>query len=458
MLGLAAAAALTAVLSPFAPSAALAQASTTVPAAADAFAIRDGDRVCFYGDSITDQRMYSLLAEDFIVTRFPRRNVSFVHSGWGGDRVTGGGGGPINVRLDRDVIAYKPTVVTIMLGMNDASYRAYDESIFQTYAKGYEAMVAKLKKDLPGVRLTLIQPSPFDDVTRAPGWDPGYNTVLVRYGTFLRDLAGREGAGVADLNTPVVAMLQKANAADNALAQKIIPDHVHPGWGGHLVMAEALLRAWGAPSVVSSVGLDFKAGKATALQNARVEGVKREKDGSLAWTATEDALPFPLLNYQKDPAFALALRSSEFVDALDRQTLTVANLPKPAYMLKIDGAEVGTFTRESLQRGVNLALLDTPMHRQALEVDGLTRRRTSLHNLRWRTVQVPAAGTLANKALADEFGEPFKALSDATQKLMTDIDARAAEVAAQQRAAAQPKPHTFTLSPAPFRPASVAAR
>ena len=50
-----------------------------------------------------------------------------MHSGVGGDRVTGGGAGPIDVRLPRDVVAYKPTVMTIMLGMNDGSYRAFDQ-------------------------------------------------------------------------------------------------------------------------------------------------------------------------------------------------------------------------------------------------------------------------------------------------------------------------------------------
>src|SRR5213593_169719 len=95
-------------------------------ARAEAFYLKDGDRVVFYGDSITDQRLYTTFAETYVVTRFPKLDVSFVHSGWGGDRVTGGGGGPIDLRLRRDVFAYKPTVMTIMLGMNDGSYRAFD--------------------------------------------------------------------------------------------------------------------------------------------------------------------------------------------------------------------------------------------------------------------------------------------------------------------------------------------
>src|SRR6266850_5065091 len=103
----------------------------------DAFGLRNGDRVVFYGDSITDQRRYTSFVETYVVTRFPKLNVSFVHSGWGGDRVSGGGGGPIDVRLWRDVLPYNPTVITIMLGMNDGGYRAFDQKIFDDYQSGF---------------------------------------------------------------------------------------------------------------------------------------------------------------------------------------------------------------------------------------------------------------------------------------------------------------------------------
>src|SRR5438067_12898213 len=150
--------------------------------AADAFSLRDGDRVVFFGDSITDQRRYTSFVETYVVTRFPKLDVRFVHSGWGGDRVSGGGGGPMDVRLRRDVIAYHPSVMTIMLGMNDASYRAYDAQIFNTYAEGYRHILSAVKSALPGIRVTVTQPSPFDDATRPPQFEGGYNAVLVRYG------------------------------------------------------------------------------------------------------------------------------------------------------------------------------------------------------------------------------------------------------------------------------------
>ena len=65
------------------------------------FPLKSGDCVVFYGDSITDQRLYTTFIESYVLTRFPRLNVRFIHSGWGGDRVSGGGGGSWNSGLRR---------------------------------------------------------------------------------------------------------------------------------------------------------------------------------------------------------------------------------------------------------------------------------------------------------------------------------------------------------------------
>jgi lysophospholipase L1-like esterase len=178
------------------------------------FYLKDGDTVVFYGDSITDQRLYTTFTEAYVLTRFPQLNIRFVHSGWSGDRVDGGAGGPIDTRLRRDVLTYQPTVVTLMLGMNDAGYRLFDEALFKSYRTGYEHIVKALKTAAPNVRITAIQPSPYDDTTRAPLFEGGYNSVLISYGKFVRELATREGLLCADLNTSVVAALRRASQAD----------------------------------------------------------------------------------------------------------------------------------------------------------------------------------------------------------------------------------------------------
>ncbi len=392
------------------------------------FYLKDGDRVVFYGDSITDQRLYTTFVETYAVTRFPNLNVSFVHSGWGGDRVTGGGGGPVERRLQRDVIAYRPTVVTIMLGMNDGRYQAYAPDIFQAYAGGYQAMIRALKGALPGLR-TLLQPSPFDDVTRPPRFEGGYNAVLVRYGEFVKELAQKEGLEVADLNTSVAAALTKANATDANLAQQIVPDRVHPGPGGHLLMAEALLKAWSAPAVVTAVELDRARRRVVGAQNAKVSGLSPAGENGLSWTQADNALPLPL--DMSNAALALAVRSSGVVDSLNRQPLKVTGLSAPRYELKIDGEVAGTFTKEQWAEGINLAMLPTPMAKQAAAVHALTLKHNNVHFARWRQVQVPFENEISPEA----------------QKALEALDALEAEVVRQQRAAAQPKPRRYELAP-----------
>jgi lysophospholipase L1-like esterase len=392
------------------------------------FHLKNGDRVVFYGDSITDQRLYTTFTETYVVTRFPRLDVSFVHSGWGGDRVTGGGGGPVDLRLKRDVFAYKPNVMTIMLGMNDGSYRSFDQGVFDTFANGYRHIIESVKGTLPGIRITVIQPSPFDDVTRDPNFEGGYNAVLVRYGQFIAELAKKEDLNVADLNTPVVAALKKANAADGTLARRIVPDRVHPGAGGHLLMAEALLKSWNAPAVVTSVAIDAVNQRVEKSQNTEVKDLQSE-GGGLAWTQADQALPVPLNT--KDGAFMLAVRSSDFMEAMNSQPLKVSGLKAARYALSIDGDKVGTFTSQELAEGINLAALPTPMAAQAAAVHALTLKHNNIHFARWRQVQVPLEGLM------------LKTIEPA----MDALDKLDAEIVVQQRAQAQPRPRAYRLAP-----------
>jgi lysophospholipase L1-like esterase len=393
--------------------------------AAQDFYLKSGDTVVFYGDSITDQRLYTTFTETYAVTRFPTLDVRFVHSGWGGDRVSGGGGGPIDVRLKRDVFVYKPTVMTIMLGMNDGRYKAFDQDLFDTYANGIKNIVKAVKAERPGIRITLIQPSPYDDATRPPTFPGGYNAVLLRYSQFLKEFAQSDHLDLADLNTEVFADLARANGVDPEGAKKLLPDRVHPGPGGHLLMAEALLKAWNAPSVVTSVEIDATERKAIRTDNTTV--TELSADGSLTWTQTDKALPMPI--NMKDPSVRLAISVSDVEKALDQQPLKVTGLSASRYTLKIDGETIGTFTKQQLADGMNLAMLDTPMTRQAGLVHELTLKHNNIHNVRWRVVQVP---------LQDE----TYAHKDA---VFESLDALENEIIQQQHAKAQPSPHRYEL-------------
>jgi hypothetical protein len=313
-----------------------------------------------------------------------------------------------------------------MLGMNDASYQPFRQPIFDTYAKGYQHLAESLKSNLPGVRITLILPSPYDDVTRKPNFDGGYNHVLVRYGEFVRSLAEKEGATVADLNTSVVEALKKAQEIDPTHARDLIRDRVHPGPGGQLLMAEALLKAWNAPSVVSSVEIDAGSGRVARQENTKIEDLKADRR-TISWTQLDAALPMPIDS--KDRVIALAAKASDVEQALNQQVLKLTGLEGPRYQLRIDGADVVEFSKDQLSAGVNLAEQPTPMFRQAMAVHRLTLRHNDIHFQRWRSFQVPMEGA--------EYPSLSKALSV--------LDALEAEVIAERDRDSKPVQHRFEL-------------
>lgn len=408
--------------------------ATCATTRSDGFYVHSGDTVVFYGDSITEQRLYTVFTELYTVTRYPKLDAKFIHSGWGGDRVTGGGGGPIDIRLERDVFTYKPTVMTIMLGMNDGKYTNHTAADDEAFYAGYRHIVETVRQRIPAVRITVIGPSPFDDVTQPFTLQPnGYNAVLVNYGDWIHRYASESRLDFADLNTGVVMMLKKANAADPATAQKIIPGRIHPGPAGHWIMAEQLLKAWNARPVVAAVTID--AAKGTVIRSDFAHISDFHGGQPFVWTETDDALPLPfapMLAADRDHTLALAIQSSDITQALNQEPLSITNLPAGRYKLMIDGETAGVWSAGELAHGVNLAVLDTPMARQAMDVRNLTSQHVDLHQIRWRTIQIPL-----QSLDSPHYDEALKAL-----------DGLEADIVARQHAAAQPRPHVFQLVPA----------
>jgi predicted GH43/DUF377 family glycosyl hydrolase/lysophospholipase L1-like esterase len=356
-------------------------AVTPAPAEASNFYLHDGDTVVFYGDSITEQNYYNQFVELYTATRFPSMRVHFYGAGVGGDRVSGGSGGPVNERLLRDVFAEKPTVITVMLGMNDGNYRAMTDEIESTYVKGYEHLLDSMRTNVPGARITLLGPSPFDEVTRPSWFAGGYNGVMQHFADLDRGLAQKYGAAFVNLNPPVVAAIEKAQTLDPRIAQLILPDRVHPDPLAHWVMAETLLKGWNAPALVSSVTIDGRLGQLVEAKNAAVDHLE-QVNGMLRWTEMDNALPLPLS--RSNAAQALLFDVSDIEGELDREPLRVTGLDAGKYTLTIDGDAIGTFAAEELASGINLADYATPMFHQAQRVSWLVRDRDEAHYIHLR--------------------------------------------------------------------------
>jgi hypothetical protein len=249
-----------------------------------------------------------------------------------------------------------------MLGMNDGQYRPLEPKILDDYTAGYKSIVQTLKRELAGLRITALEPSPFDDVTRPPQFAPGYNATMLRFGQFVREYGKEQGLTIADLNAPVVAEMQKALAWNADAAKFIIPDRVHPGAAGHWAMALAVLKRWDAPAIVTDVTIDAEAGKATKVLNTEVTELQKTATG-IAWTQVDKA--FPLDVNTDDISADIANRFADIVKELNQQPLRITGLAAGNYELRIDDRPVGKFDAGQLASGVNLATLNTPMRGQS---------------------------------------------------------------------------------------------
>jgi lysophospholipase L1-like esterase len=386
-------------------------------------ALHEGDRVVFYGDSITAQRLYTRFAEDFVLTRYPQMHISFWNSGVPGDTVDGGYTGNMPTRLKRDVVPHQPTVVTIMLGMNDGYYMDFNPKYLDVFKGGYSKLLDGLQGETPSPRITLISPTPYDEVTHGTEF-AHYNETVSHYSSAVKELAASSHFGLSDFNKVETDLLNAGLRKNKSLAALLILDRIHPAEASHWVLAAALARSWGVSPIVSNVRLDAALGKTLTAENTQVSDLK-VSDGRLGWTQTDNALPLPLP--LDDGMIQYVLSISDLAD-MDRQLLCVKSLQAARYTLKIDGKKISSFTREQLSTGVNLALYATPMESQAKDVDGIELKRARLDEAHFIIA-------IENPKIAND--------ADATRA----IAAKDAALAAEQRETAQPKPHQFELSP-----------
>jgi lysophospholipase L1-like esterase len=403
------------------------------------FFLKAGDRVCFYGDSITEQRLYTLYVEAFVRTRYPGLDISFSCRGWGGDASWGGGGGLPEERVRRDVAPLKPTVVTVLLGMNDGGYSPFDDKVMAAFHEWYGKLLTELDRLKPQPRFTLIRTSPWDDVAHdfpaysAPPavWHPwhGYNEVLQRYGSVPKSYAASRKATFVDFNEPLLNALRKAKQLDPTKAREIIPDAIHPGPAGHLLMAGELLKVWRVDPLVSDLEMEVKAGSPNILKSdkVKVSALSGSGDG-ISWNSLESSLPFCV--EPEDEHIKLALASSHFSEDLNRQVVRLIGLPNENYVLTIDGKRIGTFSSRDLAEGINLALFDTPMREQALKVLSFCQRRSDTDFFAWRSLD-----------RADQDLKSTNAAVHAVQNMASELDEMA-------RKASVPESHHFVVKPA----------
>ena len=396
---------------------ALALAAWATAAHSQQFPLKDGDTVVFYGDSITAQRLYTRYAEEFVLTRYPALHIHFVNAGVPGDSVSGGYAGAMAQRVARDVAPFHPAMITVMLGMNDGGYGFGGAEVEPNFTKGYAALLDALHKAAPTAAFTLITPTPYDEVTHGTDF-PGYARIIDKLSDDVPAMAaalqvqGVKDVAIADFHHPVAEALERAKIEFPQLAPLLIPDRIHPGESGHWIMATALMSAWHVDPLVSRAVLNGSTGAVIAKDRTTITGLAKSAD-ALSWTQLDDALPLPL---DFDNAMTPVLLKVSDIAQFDQQILRVQSLGAGRFELTVDGKAVASFTSEELDRGVNLALLKTPMVDQARGVDWDEQRRASLELARFilmaEVKQSPTSSVAENKLAEGEDEKQGAALKE----------------------------------------------
>src|SRR5215472_4964431 len=122
--------------------------------------LKEGDRLAICGDSITEQKMYSRIMEDYLTMCVPELKVAVRQYGWSGEKASG-----FLKRMTNDCLRFKPTIATTCYGMNDHEYRSYEARIGNTYRSNSMAIVEAFLAN--GAR--VIQGSP-GCVGKVPSW------------------------------------------------------------------------------------------------------------------------------------------------------------------------------------------------------------------------------------------------------------------------------------------------
>ncbi|MEI6809356.1 MAG: SGNH/GDSL hydrolase family protein, partial [bacterium] len=251
--------------------------------ASDGMFLQKGDRVVFYGDSITEQQLYTNYVEAYLAARYPELSLSFFNAGWGGDTAPGG-----LKRLDRDVLSIKPTVVTLCYGMNDGQCASPSEAIRNQFVAGMRELVARLKEH--GVRVVLMTPGMVDESVNPGLKSVQYNMLGLR---MLADevlkLAATEQLPVCDIHKLMNDVDTRAKAAVPGFC--MIPDSVHPDPAGHLVMAFGLLRALGVPARRLEVSGAMGTSDVLCAGGISSARMRRKRDGCVL-AMKIDSLPF----------------------------------------------------------------------------------------------------------------------------------------------------------------------
>jgi lysophospholipase L1-like esterase len=408
--------------------------ATAAPAAANgpqpAFFLRDGDKVVFYGDSITCGEWYPTLIETYVLTRFPAWRNRFFMRGVSGDNAGN------HKRFARDVVDIKPDALTFMMGYNDAGHRRFEPEKLAKFIENVTLAVGAARAANPQMRILLASPTPSETaVSDDPFWvaRDAYPYALLRFGQEEARLAPRLGVGFVDMST----LYGQTMGLGYVMARKafgLSRDGVHPQQEGQSFIAYHFLRGMGTEPLLAEVVLDAAGGTVVAATGCTVTDLNVAA-GTLSFRRSCQALPVPLPPVARPFEFLV-----RWEDTLNLDRLTVRGLTAPAYAVAVNGETVTEVPAAVLEEGLNLSHYpNTPMYKQAMAVLETVRRKQTLESDFW--------GRYITTGKEEGNGQPLPGSDAALAAEMAAARARIDAAIAECYRMNVPPPHTLRLTP-----------
>jgi lysophospholipase L1-like esterase len=211
-----------------------------------AFRPRKGDRIAFFGDSLTQENVYPAMIETHYRLLHPELGLTFETFGVRGETSLEG-----QARVETQLAPFKPTVVFVEFGTNDTFYEANwnSENAKQRYANfqaNYLRLLSLIIEKCPGARIVLCSTTVVDTVTLPTLFGlplEGINDVLYHYCAFIHKTGLERGFPVIDIYTAMLQAVQRGQSQSPPLV--LLPDGVHPSVGGYYYLASTILFQWG---------------------------------------------------------------------------------------------------------------------------------------------------------------------------------------------------------------------
>ena len=369
--------------------------------------LNKGDKLAICGDSITEQKMYSVIIETYLTVCEPDLAIKVRQYGWGGETAPG-----FRDRMNNDCLRFDPDIATTCYGMNDHRYVPYTDEIGKEYYDSMSEIVKRFTDN--GTKVVLGSPG---CVGKKPWWqgDPkitteALNKNLLKLRNMDVEIANKYGAAFADVYMPMYTAMFQAIIRYGTDFKVAGDDGVHPDWAGHTIMAYSFLTAMGLDGEIGTIIFDLANGQAAAGDGHKVLS---SDNGSVTIESTR----YPFCDKGAPDQFnsgRAGMNLVPFNEKLNRFILKVSNTTAKSYKV-IWGDKEMVYSANQLSSGVNLAadFVENPFTKPFEEVSNAVRKKQDYETKQIKDLFHGPEGSVDMEAVVEISEKARKPLVDA---------------------------------------------